>query len=105
MMTRILTLALVAGMVFAAGNAEARGNAQRGADLSYDCVECHGMEGKGDNFETPKIAGLSESYILKRLRGFNSGKTKSTDGIMHIYTEDRTDQELQDLAAYWASKK
>ena len=86
------------------GNAEAKGDIERGADLTSDCIECHGMDGKG-NFETPKIAGLKESYILKRLRGFQSGKTKSMDGMMHTYTEDLNDQGLQDLAAYWASRK
>jgi len=86
------------------GNVQAKGNIENGADLTSDCIECHGMDGKG-NFESPAIAGLKESYILKRLRGFNSGKTKSVDGIMHTYTEDLSDQELQDLAAYWASRK
>jgi len=86
------------------GNAMAKGDIERGADLTTDCIECHGMDGKG-NFETPKIAGLKESYILKRLRGFNSGKVKSMDGMMHTYTEDLTDQNMQDLAAYWASRK
>ena len=86
------------------GNVQAKGNIDRGADLTFDCIECHGMDGKG-NFETPAIAGLKESYILKQLRSFYSGKRKSVDGIMHLYTEDRTDQDLQDLAAYWASRK
>ena len=86
------------------GNVQAKGNIENGADLTSDCIECHGMDGKG-NFETPPIAGLKANYILKRLRGFNSGKVKSVDGIMHTYTEDLSDQELQDLAAYWASRK
>ena len=86
------------------GNVQAKGNIENGADLTSDCIECHGMDGKG-NFETPPIAGLKANYILKRLRGFNSGKVKSVDGIMHTYTEDLSDQDLQDLAAYWASRK
>ncbi|MGB5708164.1 MAG: c-type cytochrome [Arenicellales bacterium] len=86
------------------GNVQAKGNIERGADLTTDCIECHGMDGKG-NFETPPIAGLSQDYLLKRLKGFNSGKTKSIDGIMHTYTEDMSNQDLQDLAAYWASRK
>jgi cytochrome c553 len=91
-------------LLLVVGNVQAKGNAERGADLTYDCIECHGMDGKGD-FETPPIAGLKESYILQQLRAFYTGKRKSVDGIMHLYTEDRTDQELQDLAAYWASVK
>ena len=86
------------------GNVQAKGDIDRGADLTFDCIECHGMEGKG-NFETPAIAGLEESYILKQLRDFHSGKKTSIDGLMHLYTEDRTDQDLQDLAAYWSSLK
>ena len=90
-------------LMLMAGNVQARGNVNRGGDLTYDCIECHGMDGKGD-FETPAIAGLKESYLLKQLRDFYSGKKKSMDDIMHLYTEDRTDQDLQDLAAYWASR-
>lgn len=97
-----LTISLLMLMSMA-GNVQAKGNIDRGGDLTFDCIECHGMNGKGD-LETPPIAGLKQSYILKQLRGFYSGKKKSLDDMMHLYTEDRTDQDLQDLAAYWASK-
>lgn len=98
-----IVAALACALMLATANVHAKGSVQRGADLTFDCIECHGMDGKG-NFETPAIAGLKESYILKQLRSFYSGKKKSTDNIMHLYTEDRTDQDLQDLAAYWASR-
>ena len=103
---KTITAALVGSLVFSlsAGNVQAKGNIERGADLTSDCIECHGMDGKG-NFETPPIAGLKESYILERLKGFKSGKIKTTDGIMHLYSEDLSEQEMQDLAAYWASRK
>jgi len=104
MMTRTAMIAVAALLLSLAGNVQAAGNVERGGDLSYDCIECHGMEGKG-NFETPAIAGLDEAYIIEQLRGFCGGKKASMDGMMNTYTEDRTDQELQDLAAYWASKK
>lgn len=100
-LTAIISLLM---LMLMAGNVQAKGSIERGGDLTFDCIECHGMDGKG-NFETPPIAGLKESYILKQLRGFYSGKTKSQDDMMHLYTEDRTDQDLQDLAAYWASRK
>lgn len=90
-------------LMLMAGNVQAKGNINRGADLTYDCIECHKMDGRGD-FETPSIAGRSESFLLKKLRAFYSGKEKSLDDMMHLYTEDRTDQDLQDLAAYWASR-
>jgi len=105
MLTRKPVIACTTGLLMLlllAGNVQAKGDIDRGADLTYDCIECHGMDGKG-NFETPMIAGLEESYILQQLRDFHSGKKPSIDGLMHLYTEDRTDQDLQDLAAYWSS--
>ena len=104
MLTRKPIIAgLIGLLMLMAGNIYARGNVQRGADLTFDCIECHKMDGRGD-FETPAIAGRNESYLLKKLRNFHSNREKSMDSIMHLYTEDRTDQDLQDLAAYWASK-
>ena len=104
MLTRKPIIAAFIGLLMLmAGNIYAKGNVQRGADLTYDCIECHKMDGKGD-FETPSIAGLNESYLLKKLRNFNTNREKSRDNIMHLYTVDRTDQDLQDLAAYWASR-
>ncbi len=105
MMTRKpIIAAVIVLLMLMAGNVQAKGNINRGADLTFDCIECHKMDGRGD-FETPSIAGMNESFLLKKLRGFYSGKTKSLDNLMHIYTEDRSDQDLQDLAAYWASRK
>jgi len=107
MLTGKTIIATAVGLILLSlmvGNVQAKGNIERGADLTSDCIECHGMDGEG-NFETPPVTGLKQDYILKRLRGFNSGKTESIDGIMHTYTEDMSDQELQDVAAYWASRK
>jgi len=107
MLTGKTIIAVTTGLlmlVLMVGHVQAKGNIEKGADLTTDCVECHGTDGKG-NFETPAIAGLKADYILNKLRGFKSGKTKSMDDMMHTYTEDLTDQNLQDLAAYWASRK
>jgi cytochrome c553 len=103
LINKLVTVAIIV-LVSAAGSVKADGDAERGQDLINDCIECHGMDGKG-NFETPEIAGLDEAYMLKQLRDFYSGKRDSIDGMMHTYTEDRTDQDLQDLAAYWSSVK
>lgn len=101
MMMRKTTATIAACLLSLTGVAHAAGNVEKGGDLAYDCFSCHGMEGQG-NFETPAIAGLDEAYILERLRNFCKGG-ESMDGMMNLYTEGRSDQELQDLAAYWAS--
>ena len=103
LISKLVTVAIIV-LVSAAGSVKADGDAERGQDLINDCIECHGMYGKG-SFESPEIAGLDEAYMLKQLRDFYSGKRDSIDGMMHTYTEDRSDQDLQDLAAYWSSVK
>lgn len=103
-MRKKMIIGSLAALLMVPFGVQAGGNIERGGDLSQDCVSCHGAKGKG-SFETPPLAGLSESYILKRLKGFNSGKQKSVDGIMHTYTQDYTDKQLADIAAYWASIK
>jgi cytochrome c553 len=103
MMMRTTTVAITAVLLLLAGNIKAAGDIKRGENLAYDCISCHGMEGEG-NFESPAIAGLDAEYIIDRLRNFCKG-AESIDGMMNTYTEDRSDQELQDLAAYWASKE
>lgn len=84
------------------GNAEAQGSIKMGAELSADCTECHGMDGKG-NSETTAIAGLDKVYMFKKLRGFRNGRITSPDGTMHTYTQNLSDQDLWNLAAYWSS--
>ena len=65
-------------------------------------VEGDGVHDAGgiDNKIEPSESAGDE---LKQLRDFYSGKQESLDDMMHLDTEDRTDQELQDLAAYWSS--
>ena len=102
MMVRTMTNAAAMFLLLLAGSAQAAGNIQKGEDLAYDCIGCHGMEGEG-NFETPAIAGLDEDYIYQQLKDFCDGRRQSMDDMMGLYTEERTDQEMRDLAAYWSS--
>ncbi len=67
------------------------------------------LQGKSDPTDAESAARSvlsgKSTAIPKQLRGFYSGKKESLDDMMHTYTEDRSDQDLQDLAAYWATKK
>jgi len=103
MLTRDVVITVATALtLLISGNVQAKGNLENGENLAYDCVQCHGRDGKG-NFETPPIANLEEALILDRLRAFRTGERESLDDMMHLYTEDRSDQELQDLALYWST--
>ena len=51
----------------------------------------------------PHIAGESEIYLITQLKAFRSGKR--THEIMSIIAADLKDQEIADLAAWYASIK
>ena len=57
MLTKKLLIATMFVLMLAAGGVQAGGDAARGAELSSDCVDCHGDDGKGDE-EVPALAGM-----------------------------------------------
>jgi len=66
------------------------------------CVKCHGADGKGDE-ETPKLVGLEEAYFVEQLQAFKYGARKDEEETMLMYTEELSDQDMADLAAYFAT--
>lgn len=87
----------------------AAGNPERGAQLAAQgdgsgapCLACHGADGAGmDAAGYPRLAGLDAGYLLKQMRDYNAGTRVSP--IMQPNVDNFSDQQLQDLAAYYAS--
>jgi cytochrome c553 len=84
--------------------AMAGGDATRGARLADECVDCHGEDGMGFE-EFPRIAGLEEDYLFERLVAFRRGELADEADTMTWVVEEMEEQELADLAAYYASLK
>ena len=103
MNTRLLITAMFI-MLLAAGTVQAGGDAAKGQALSADCVDCHGADGKGDE-DNPALAGLDEAYQVEQLKAFASGERVDEDEMMGMYAEDLSEQDMADLAAYYASLK
>ncbi len=89
-------------LLIAAGSVQAGGDAAKGKELSVDCADCHGENGMGDD-ETPKLAGLDEAYFVEQLKAFTAGTREDPDDTMKMYAEDLSEQDMADLAAYYAS--
>ncbi|MDH5359668.1 MAG: cytochrome c4 [Gammaproteobacteria bacterium] len=101
-MKKIIVAALVVmGVV---GTAHAEGNAQAGQNLatSKACVGCHGMDGNSMIPGNPKLAGQGEAYLIKQLEDFKTNKRK--DPVMNGQASGLSEQNMADLAAYFASK-
>jgi cytochrome c553 len=94
--------AVIVALFLAGGTLQAAGDPARGQDLTEDCANCHGSDGKGDG-EIPQIAGLDEAYIVEQLRAFASGERVDEQELMGMYAEDLSEQNMADLAAYYSN--
>lgn len=83
-------------MAFAAPNIEA--GKEKGESL---CMACHGVGGVSVNPIWPSLAGQGEKYILKQLKDFKSGVR--SNAVMGAQAAMLSDQEMEDVAAYYAS--
>jgi cytochrome c553 len=102
MLTRTIFIAALSALMLAAGAAQADGDVERGRELSIDCADCHGEDGKGDEY-TVGIAGLDAANHFELLKKYQSGELTDEDEMMLIYTEELSDQDMKDLAAYYAT--
>ena len=84
-----------------AGVAQAAGHAAAGKDKSPVCVGCQGDRGQGIAPNTA-LAGKPEADLLRALKDFKSGRVNS---VMHGLTASLSDQDIENLAAYYASLK
>lgn len=100
-----ISISLVLGLV---GHANAiDGNAEAGKNKSATCVACHGTDGNSIVTTYPKIAGQHSGYIYQQLKAFklgasSGGKEGRYDPVMSAMAMPLSDQDMQDLAAYYA---
>lgn len=71
----------------------------RGATLALRCSMCHGARGMSQA-NTPNLAGQDADSVYKQLRDFQS--QHRTSEIMAPHALNLSDQDMRDLAAYYA---
>ncbi|MGY8665519.1 c-type cytochrome [Bradyrhizobium sp. UFLA05-109] len=71
----------------------------RGATLAQRCAICHGPTGIS-RADSPNLAGQYAAVIYKELHDFRSGAR--TNAVMSPFATGLTDQEIADLALYYA---
>ena len=102
MLSKKLIIAMMFILMLAAGSVQAGGDAANGKALGVDCADCHGDDGLGDE-DVPAIAGMDAAEQLKELMDFKSGAREDEDGDMTDSVEDLSEQDMADLAAYFAT--
>jgi cytochrome c553 len=103
MMARAGSAALLALGLAATAPALAAGDAAAGQAKAITCAACHGADGNSLNPEWPSLAGQHESYTIKQLQAFKSGARQNV--LMSGQAMALSDQDMADLAAYFASQK
>ena len=80
----------------------AAGNAEAGKGKAAVCAACHGADGNSPMDMFPKIAGQGEAYLVKQMADFKSGERNNA--VMAPMVATLSDEDMADLAAYFASK-
>jgi cytochrome c553 len=101
--TRLLAMAcawLLAPAAWAMGSAEA------GAAKAATCLACHGPNGNGMAAlpDQPKLAGQNAAYLLAQLKYWHDGKRLDASGRMPPMALALSEQDMQDLAAYFSQQ-
>jgi len=90
-------------LALGAAGVQAAGDAAAGKAKSAVCMACHGADGNSPaNPVWPKLAGQHPSYLIKQLSELKSGARK--DQTMSPMAAPLSDQDAQDLAAYFSSQ-
>jgi cytochrome c553 len=88
--------------VLASAPVQAAGSVEAGQTKAVVCAACHGIDGNSLNPEWPSLAGQNEAYLVKTLQAFKKGERSNV--LMSAQAMTLGDQDVQDLAAYFASK-
>ncbi len=95
------SLAAVALAFVFSGQSFAQGSAEAGQAKAASCAACHGVDGNSINPLWPSLAGQHPEYTVRQLEAYQSGDRE--DQLMTTFATSLSDEDIQDLAAYFAT--
>jgi cytochrome c553 len=102
---RSSVLVVVAVVALSLGSPAVAADAERGGVLAYTCLGCHGIPGYRNaypSFRVPMLGGQHEEYLVIALQGYRAGMRSHP--TMNAQSASLSDEDMRDLAAYFASK-
>lgn len=97
----LITLSLCGSLAAVSAQAQ-EGSVEAGRTKSGTCAACHGVDGNSVTPDWPMLAGQHASYIVRQLRAFKNGER--TDVTMKPFADLLSDQDVLDVAAYFAAQ-
>ena len=103
MIKKILALSITLTFATVSGVVHAEGDISAGEAKAASCASCHGEDGNSMVPGYPKLAGQHASYIEKQLHALKENTRNAP--MMAPYAMGLDDADIEDIAAYYASKK
>ena len=73
--------------------------------LKNACNSCHGMYGEGMG-ASPRLQGVREHILLRRLKDLQQGKTRSAFGtVMISFAKSLNEEQTKEMAKYLSNLK
>lgn len=79
------------------------GDVEAGKQKAETCAACHTVDGQSPNPMYPILASQYADYLVHALRSYKTGQRK--DPIMSTLAAPLTDEDIKDLAAWFASQE
>lgn len=99
----LFVAAIVASPVLAADPKPTKPDPTKGQQIASEvCGACHSFDGSRGTPANPILAGQHPEYLVKQLHDFKSGARASD--IMSGFAATLSDQDVLDVAAFYASK-
>ena len=103
-MSAVLLACVTASAAFAQ---DLTGDAKAGEKKIAMCIGCHGIAGwrtvYPETYTVPKLGGQHAAYIVAALKAYQNGDRKHP--TMRAIAGSLTEQDMNDLAAYYADGK
>ncbi len=92
---------LLAVITIGSSELQAKGDVEFGEYLSNMCVTCHQLSGTDNGI--PSIVGWDEEAFVKTLKSYQAKERDNP--VMQMITEPLTNEQMEALAAYFATIK
>jgi len=102
-MRLLQSLAAAAALILIHAGAQAAGDIVAGKEKSAVCAACHGADGNSPSSAFPILAGQYQDYLVRTLADYKTGKRNNA--IMTGFAATLSEQDREDLAAFFASQK
>lgn len=96
--------ALLLGLAAVWSESAAAGDPAAGEKKALFCATCHGLDGNATHTGTPRLAGQPEARFITRMKHYKSGK-RAYHPMMALLANGLTEQDIADLAAFYARQK